>query len=75
MIYSMTGFATIAAELENGSLALEIRAVNHRYLDLQLRVPDELRTLESVLRYLDFLCLAVYILFMDFISYVVRVIG
>ena len=50
MIYSMTGFATIAAELENGSLALEIRAVNHRYLDLQLRVPDELRTLESVLR-------------------------
>jgi len=50
MIYSMTGFAAIAAELENGSLALEIRAVNHRYLDLQLRVPDELRSLESVLR-------------------------
>lgn len=50
MIYSMTGFAAIAAELENGSLALELRAVNHRYLDLQLRVPDELRSLESVLR-------------------------
>ena len=50
MIYSMTGFATVAAELDAGSLALELRAVNHRYLDLQLRVPDELRSLESVLR-------------------------
>ena len=50
MIYSMTGFAAAAAELEAGSLALELRAVNHRYLDLQLRVPDELRTLEPVLR-------------------------
>ncbi|MEJ1958460.1 MAG: YicC/YloC family endoribonuclease [Nitrosomonadales bacterium] len=50
MIYSMTGFANVAAELDTGSLALELRAVNHRYLDLQLRVPDELRSLESVLR-------------------------
>ncbi len=50
MIYSMTGFAAAAAELDAGSLALELRAVNHRYLDLQLRMPDELRTLESVLR-------------------------
>lgn len=50
MIYSMTGFATVAAELDTGSLALELRAVNHRYLDLQLRLPDELRSLESLLR-------------------------
>ena len=50
MIYSMTGFAAVAAELETGSLSLEIRAVNHRYLDLQLRMPDELRSLEPVLR-------------------------
>ena len=50
MIYSMTGFATAAAELDAGSLTLEIRAVNHRYLDLQLRVPDELRALEPALR-------------------------
>ena len=50
MIYSMTGFAAVAAELDSGSLALELRAVNHRYLDLQLRVPDELRSLEPVLR-------------------------
>ena len=50
MIYSMTGFAAVAAELDTGSIALELRAVNHRYLDLQLRMPDELRMLEPVLR-------------------------
>ncbi|MBI5659958.1 MAG: YicC family protein [Nitrosomonadales bacterium] len=50
MIYSMTGFAAATAELDAGSLAVEIRAVNHRYLDIQLRVPDELRMLESPLR-------------------------
>ena len=50
MIYSMTGFASVAAELDSGSIALELRAVNHRYLDLQLRMPDELRRLEPVLR-------------------------
>jgi len=50
MIYSMTGFASGVLELDTGSLALELRAVNHRYLDLQLRLPDELRALEPALR-------------------------
>ncbi len=50
MIYSMTGFAAVAAELDTGSLTLELRSVNSRYLDLQLRMPDELRTHEPVLR-------------------------
>jgi uncharacterized protein (TIGR00255 family) len=50
MIYSMTGFASGVAELDAGSLVLELRAVNHRYLDLHLRLPDELRVLESALR-------------------------
>lgn len=50
MIYSMTGFAAAASELESGSLTIELRAVNHRYLDLQIRLPDELRTLEPALR-------------------------
>jgi uncharacterized protein (TIGR00255 family) len=50
MIYSMTGFAAVAAELETGSLSLELRSVNSRYLDLQLRMPDELRMHEPVLR-------------------------
>lgn len=50
MILSMTGYATASAELDSGSLTLELRAVNHRYLDIQLRMPDELRSLEGALR-------------------------
>jgi uncharacterized protein (TIGR00255 family) len=50
MIRSMTGFSALAVELDTGAVTLEIRSVNHRYLDLQLRVPDELRTMEQVLR-------------------------
>ena len=50
MILSMTGFAAVAAELPGCSLTVELRSVNHRYLDLQLRIPDELRMLESSVR-------------------------
>jgi len=50
MIYSMTGFASVAAELDSASLTLELRSVNSRYLDLQLRMPDELRAQEPALR-------------------------
>jgi len=50
MILSMTGYATAGAELDSGSLTLELRAVNHRYLDIQLRMPDELRGFEGELR-------------------------
>ncbi len=50
MIYSMTGFAAGTRELETGSLSAELRAVNHRYLDIQFRMPDEFRALEPVLR-------------------------
>lgn len=50
MIYSMTGYAVAAAELAFGALNLEIRSVNHRYLDIQFRIPDELRPLEGGLR-------------------------
>ncbi|MGA8863501.1 MAG: YicC/YloC family endoribonuclease, partial [Gallionella sp.] len=46
----MTGYATASAELDSASLALELRAVNHRYLDIQLRMPDELRGFEGMLR-------------------------
>ena len=41
MILSMTGFAAVAAELPGVSLAVELRSVNHRYLDLSVRLPDE----------------------------------
>jgi uncharacterized protein (TIGR00255 family) len=50
MIYSMTGYAVAARELENAVLNLEIRSVNHRYLDVQFRLPDELRAIEPGLR-------------------------
>jgi uncharacterized protein (TIGR00255 family) len=50
MILSMTGFAALATELAGLSLAVELRSVNHRYLDITLRLPDELRALEPALR-------------------------
>ncbi|HEX4986335.1 MAG TPA: YicC/YloC family endoribonuclease [Burkholderiales bacterium] len=50
MIYSMTGYAIATTELPSGALNLELRSVNHRYLDIQFRIPDELRPLEAGLR-------------------------
>jgi uncharacterized protein (TIGR00255 family) len=50
MILSMTGFAAVAREFPGAALAVELRSVNHRYLDLTLRLPDELRVLEPALR-------------------------
>ncbi|MCC7327766.1 MAG: YicC family protein [Burkholderiales bacterium] len=50
MILSMTGFAAVAAELPGVSLAVELRSVNHRYLDLTLKLPDELRASEAGFR-------------------------
>src|SRR5690606_16345509 len=50
MIYSMTGYAVASAEQPFGTLNLELRSVNHRYLDIQLRIPDDLRALESSMR-------------------------
>ena len=47
MILSMTGFSAVTIELESGALSIELRAVNHRYLDIQLRVPDEFRLFEQ----------------------------
>jgi uncharacterized protein (TIGR00255 family) len=50
MIYSMTGYAAASREFSYGVLNLELRSVNHRYLDIQFRLPDELRGVESQLR-------------------------
>jgi uncharacterized protein (TIGR00255 family) len=46
----MTGFARESAESVHGTLTWEIRAVNHRYLDLQFKLPDELRPHEQAFR-------------------------
>ena len=50
MILSMTGYANTSADFASGSLSLELRAVNHRYLDIQMRMPDELRGFEAAMR-------------------------
>jgi len=50
MIYSMTGYATVTKEAPYGSLNLELRSVNHRYLNIQFRLPDKFRSLEPTMR-------------------------
>ena len=50
MLKSMTGFARRVAETPLGTLTCEIRSVNHRYLDAQFRLPEELRPHEVELR-------------------------
>ena len=50
MLHSMTGFARQAAESPLGTMTCEVRSVNHRYLDVQFRLPEELRVKESELR-------------------------
>ncbi len=50
MIRSMTAFASGEHTLDGGTLACELRAVNHRFLETGMRLPDELRALEPLLR-------------------------
>lgn len=50
MLHSMTGFARQSAETGIGTLTWELRAVNHRYLDVQFRMPDELRPQEQAFK-------------------------
>src|SRR4029079_2613303 len=50
MIHSMTGYAAATGDTPRGVLSIERRSVNARFLDLQFRVSDELRSLEPVLR-------------------------
>jgi uncharacterized protein (TIGR00255 family) len=50
MIHSMTAFARESADTEQGILTVELRSVNHRYLDCSFKLPDALRPLEPQLR-------------------------
>ena len=50
MICSMTAFGSAKAETEHGTLNIEIRSVNSRFLDLNFRLPEDLRMIESSLR-------------------------
>ena len=50
MIKSMTGFASLTQDDEAATITVTVRSVNHRFLDLQLRLPSSLTALESRLR-------------------------
>lgn len=50
MICSMTGYAVKTRDVERGSLQLELKSVNSRYLDFHFRINEELRALEMPLR-------------------------
>lgn len=50
MINSMTGFGRTEVQTPEGQLQLEIRSVNHRYLDTQFKLPEAFRPIEQELR-------------------------
>jgi uncharacterized protein (TIGR00255 family) len=49
-IYSMTGFAQARVERDGGAVRINLRSVNHRFLDLHLRMPDGFEVFESRIR-------------------------
>ena len=46
----MTGFASVNSDDDRATMSVTIRAVNHRHLDLQLRMPQSLAGIESEVR-------------------------
>ena len=58
MVSSMTGYAAVTREVAAGSIALELRSVNSRFLDVQFRITEELRSVEPGLRELAMASLA-----------------
>jgi uncharacterized protein (TIGR00255 family) len=50
MIKSMTGFASLTREDETATIAVTVKTVNHRFLDVQVRVPQALADIETRVR-------------------------
>ena len=50
MIKSMTGFASLTHEDTRATIGVTLRSVNHRYLDLQLRLPSSFAELDGRMR-------------------------
>ncbi len=50
MVKSMTAFARCSDEQAWGELTWELRSVNHRYLEAQIKLPENLRSIENTLR-------------------------
>ena len=51
MISSMTGFGRAIAEREGRKVTIEIKSVNHRFLDLSFRMPKVVAVAEGMLTY------------------------
>jgi uncharacterized protein (TIGR00255 family) len=50
MVKSMTAYARLEEKLAFGAIIIEMRSVNHRFLELAIKIPEELRALEMNLR-------------------------
>jgi uncharacterized protein (TIGR00255 family) len=50
MIFSMTGFGSGRAEALNLTVSIEIKSVNHRYIDIHLKGPAEFQNFENLIR-------------------------
>jgi uncharacterized protein (TIGR00255 family) len=50
MINSMTGFGSARAEAQNLTVLVEIKSVNHRYIDTHIKIPSEFQTFEAGIR-------------------------
>ena len=50
MISSMTGFAAVNRQVATQNIRVDLKSVNHRYLDIQCKLPEEWRHLEMTLR-------------------------
>ena len=50
MIKSMTGFGKYSGSFENREYQIEIKSVNHRYLDISIKLPRQLSYLEEIIK-------------------------
>src|SRR5262245_45077000 len=50
MIYSMTGFGSARTEAPTLSVLVEMKSVNHRYLDVHIKIPGEYQNFENAIR-------------------------
>jgi uncharacterized protein (TIGR00255 family) len=50
MIHSMTGFGRKQAPWQEGTITVEVRSVNHRFLEISCRLPRSLTTLEDLFK-------------------------
>ncbi|MGL5741115.1 MAG: YicC/YloC family endoribonuclease [Legionella sp.] len=51
MLQSMTAFARVQKQIDEGNFCWEIKSVNHRYLDVSFRLPESFRFIEPYLRH------------------------